>query len=71
MRSPSIKWPQSPRIVRPPGRFELRLKMVQHAAFKKLFPYRPRVLMQQLMLRITKTGAARRHHILQMNAIGR
>ena len=59
--------PEAQRLIYP----ILRLKMVQHAAFKKLFPYRPRVLMQQLMLRITKTGAARRHHILQMNAIGR
>jgi hypothetical protein len=35
--------------VRPdPRRFELRLRMLQHAGFKGLFPYRPRVLMMQV-----------------------
>lgn len=52
------------------GRFELRLTMLQHAAFKHMFPYRPRVLMEQLMQRITKTPSDRRFHILQLNKIG-
>eukprot|EP01052_Picozoa_sp_SAG31_P001715 SAG31_NODE_58_length_29669_cov_20.244978_6_plen_139_part_00 len=44
--------------------------MLQHGAFKKIFPYRPRILMQQLMQRITKTSAHRRFHIHQLNKIG-
>ena len=52
------------------GRFEMRLKMLQHGAFKNLFPYRPRVLMAQITTRIMNTHADRRHHILLMNDIG-
>lgn len=35
-----------------------------------MFPYRPRVLMEQIMQRVTKTSAHRRHHILKLNRIG-
>ena len=52
------------------GRFEVRLVMLQHAAFKKLFPYRPRVLMSQIMHRVTQTSIHRRHHIDNLNKIG-
>jgi hypothetical protein len=53
------------------GRFELRLKMLEQAAFKGLFPYRPRVLMRQLSRRINSAPADRRHHVERLNRIGR
>jgi hypothetical protein len=52
-------------------RFDLRLKMVQHAGFKGLFAYRPRILMSQISRRITASPANRAHHINQLNSIGR
>ena len=41
------------------------------AAFKGLFPYRPRVLMRQISRRINSTPIERRHHIARLNTIGR
>ena len=43
-------------------RFRLRLKMLQHAAFQSLFPYRPEVLMAQLSRRIDATPTSKRCH---------
>jgi hypothetical protein len=52
-------------------RFDLRLKMVQHAGFKGLHAYRPRVLMSQISKRVNMVPASRAHHIGQLNEIGK
>jgi hypothetical protein len=54
-------------------RFQLRLHILQHAAFASMFQYRPRVLMGQIALRLNdpKLRDDRRFHIEQLNAIGK
>ena len=52
------------------ARFELRYQILQQAAFKNLFAYRPRVLMKQIEGRVRKVKVERTHHITALNRIG-
>ena len=52
------------------ARFRLRVKILQHGAFTKLFPYRPRVLMQQIIEKLQSADESRRFFIAELNAIG-
>eukprot|EP01052_Picozoa_sp_SAG31_P030355 SAG31_NODE_3107_length_4667_cov_4.409807_4_plen_220_part_00 len=53
------------------ARMQLRLQMLQKAAFQGLFPYRPRVLMMQVAKRLAQVDPERKQHIANLNAIGR
>ena len=52
------------------ARFELRYQILQQAAFKNLFAYRPRVLMKQIEQKVRKVKMERTHHIAALNKLG-
>ena len=52
------------------ARFELRYQILQQAAFKNLFAYRPRVLMKQIESKVRKVKMERTHHITALNKLG-
>ena len=52
------------------ARFQLRYQILQQAAFKSLFAYRPRVLMKQIEEKVRKVKSDRTHHIAALNKLG-
>lgn len=51
-------------------RYELRIKILQQSAFNDLFPYRPRVLMDQLSESLKACKEDRTHQIRRLNLLG-
>lgn len=53
------------------AKFELQFEICRQAAFKNVFAYRPKALLEQLKEKVNGTPAARKFHISELNRLGK
>ena len=53
------------------AKFELQFEICRQAAFKSIFAYRPKALLEQLKLKVSAVPAERKFHISELNRLGK